>query len=294
VVRRAGIPHFTPDSLLLTPDEKNMSRIAATFTRLRQENRKALIPFITAGDPDPASTVPLMQALVAAGADVIELGVPFSDPMADGPVIQRASERALKHGVSLKDVLSYVSAFRAKDNTTPVVLMGYANPIEAMGVEAFAAAASGAGVDGVLVVDYPPEEARELVELLDSHGMDTVFLISPTTTDARMKEVAALGRGYLYYVSLKGVTGAANIDLESVRNRIDAIRKHTQLPIGVGFGIRDAETAQRIASIADAVVIGSRLVQEIEQSPRADAAANVQRFLAGVRAAMDAGTGSKR
>jgi tryptophan synthase alpha chain len=271
-----------------------MSRIAATFTRLRQENRKALIPFITAGDPDPASMVPLMQALVEAGADVIELGVPFSDPMADGPVIQRASERALKHGVSLRDVLGYVHAFRAKDSTTPVVLMGYANPIEAMGVQAFATAARDAGVDGVLVVDYPPEEARELVQLLDSHGMDTVFLLSPTTTDARMKEVAALGRGYLYYVSLKGVTGAANIDLESVRNRIDAIRKHTQLPIGVGFGIRDAETAQRIASVADAVVIGSRLVQEIEQSPRGDAPANVKRFLSGVRAAMDAQTGSKR
>jgi tryptophan synthase alpha chain len=271
-----------------------MSRIAATFTRLRQENRKALIPFITAGDPDPASMVPLMQALVEAGADVIELGVPFSDPMADGPVIQRASERALKHGVSLRDVLGYVHAFRAKDSTTPVVLMGYANPIEAMGVQAFATAARDAGVDGVLVVDYPPEEARELVQLLDSHGMDTVFLLSPTTTDARMKEVAALGRGYLYYVSLKGVTGAANIDLESVRNRIDAIRKHTQLPIGVGFGIRDAETAQRIASVADAVVIGSRLVQEIEQSPRGDAPANVKRFLSGVRTAMDAQTGSKR
>jgi tryptophan synthase alpha chain len=271
-----------------------MSRIAATFTRLRQENRKALIPFITAGDPDPASMVPLMQALVEAGADVIELGVPFSDPMADGPVIQRASERALKQGVSLKGVLGYVRAFRAKDGTTPVVLMGYANPIEAMGVQAFATAAHDAGVDGVLVVDYPPEEARELVEVLDSHGMDTVFLLSPTTTEARMKEVAALGRGYLYYVSLKGVTGAANIDLESVRSRIDSIRRYTQLPIGVGFGIRDAATAQRVAGVADAVVIGSRLVQEIEQSPRGEAPANVKRFLAGVRAAMDAQSGSKQ
>jgi len=271
-----------------------MSRIAATFARLRQEHRKALIPFITAGDPDPAATVPLMQALVEAGADIIELGVPFSDPMADGPVIQRASERALRHGVSLKDVLGYVRAFRVKDDSTPVVLMGYANPIEAMGVKAFAAAARDAGVDGVLVVDYPPEEARDLVALLDELGMDTVFLLSPTTTDARIKEVAALGRGYLYYVSLKGVTGAANIDLADVSRRIESIRRHTQLPVGVGFGIRDAETAQRIAGVADAVVIGSRLVQEIEQSPRADAPANVKRFLAGVRAAMDRGAGSAR
>ncbi|MGE5526773.1 MAG: tryptophan synthase subunit alpha [Rhodospirillaceae bacterium] len=269
-----------------------MSRIAATFARLRDQNRKALIPFVTAGDPDPALTVPLMQALVEAGADVIELGVPFSDPMADGPVIQRASERALRKGVSLKDVLGYVRAFRAQDTATPVVLMGYANPIEAMGVQAFATAARDAGVDGVLVVDYPPEEARDLVELLDAQGMDTVFLLSPTTTDDRMKAVAALGRGYLYYVSLKGVTGAANIDLDNVKSRIEAIRKHTQLPVGVGFGIRDAETAQRIASVADAVVIGSRLVQEIEQSKPDQAAANVKRFLAGVRAAMDANRGS--
>lgn len=268
-----------------------MSRIAATFARLREQNRKALIPFVTAGDPDPALTVPLMQALVEAGADVIELGVPFSDPMADGPVIQRASERALRKGVSLKDVLGYVRAFRTQDADTPVVLMGYANPIEAMGVQTFATAARDAGVDGVLVVDYPPEEARDLVELLDAQDMDTVFLLSPTTTDDRMKAVAALGRGYLYYVSLKGVTGAANIDLDNVKSRIEAIRRYTQLPVGVGFGIRDAETARRIASVADAVVIGSRLVQEIEQSKPDQAAANVKGFLAGVRAAMDANRG---
>lgn len=270
-----------------------MSRIAATFARLRQQHRKALIPFVTAGDPDPSTAVPLMQALVRAGADVIELGVPFSDPMADGPVIQRASERALRHGVSLRDVLGYVRAFRSADELTPVVLMGYANPIEAMGVEAFADAARDAGVDGVLVVDYPPEEARELAAMLDARQIDTVFLLSPTTTDARMKEVAALGRGYLYYVSLKGVTGAANIDLESVRARIDSIRQHTRLPIGVGFGIRDAETARQIASVADAVVIGSRLVQEIEQSAAGEAPARVERFLAGVRAAMDGAIGTK-
>ncbi len=270
-----------------------MSRIAATFARLRQQHRKALIPFVTAGDPDPSTAVPLMQALVRAGADVIELGVPFSDPMADGPVIQRASERALRHGVSLRDVLGYVRAFRSADELTPVVLMGYANPIEAMGVEAFADAARDAGVDGVLVVDYPPEEARELAAMLDARQIDTVFLLSPTTTDARMKEVAALGRGYLYYVSLKGVTGAANIDLESVRARINSIRQHTRLPIGVGFGIRDAETARQIASVADAVVIGSRLVQEIEQSAAGEAPARVERFLAGVRAAMDGAIGTK-
>jgi len=266
-----------------------MSRIAATFSRLRRTHKKALIPFITAGDPDLSATVPLMRALVEAGADVIELGVPFSDPMADGPVIQRASERALKHGTSLRDVLAQVGVFRETDGETPVVLMGYANPIEAMGQQAFAAAAREAGVDGVLVVDYPPEEARSLVELLDAHAVDTVFLLSPTTSEARMKEVAALGRGYLYYVSLKGVTGAANIDLDDVRARIDRIRTHTSLPIGVGFGIRDAETARRIAGVADAVVIGSRLVQEIEQSPRAEMIANVKRFLGSVRAAMDQG-----
>jgi tryptophan synthase alpha chain len=265
-----------------------MSRIAATFERLRQSGRKALIPFITAGDPDPQSTVPLMHALVEAGSDVIELGVPFSDPMADGPVIQRASERALKHGVSLRMVLEQVRAFRATNQTTPVVLMGYANPIEAMGAEAFAKAARAADVDGVLVVDYPPEEARQLVELLDAQQLDTVFLLSPTTSDARLREVAALGRGYLYYVSLKGVTGAANIDLDDVARRIAAIRQHTSLPVGVGFGIRDAETARRIASVADAVVIGSRLVQEIEQSKPGEAPANLGRFVAGIRAALDA------
>jgi tryptophan synthase alpha chain len=265
-----------------------MSRIAATFQRLRQQQRKALIPFITAGDPDPAATVSLMQALVEAGADVVELGVPFSDPMADGPVIQRASERALRKGVSLRDVLGYVRDFRKADADTPVVLMGYANPIEAMGVEAFADAARDAGVDGVLVVDYPPEEATDLVALLDARGIDTVFLLSPTTTEERMKAVAALGRGYLYYVSLKGVTGAANIDLRSVADRIERIRKFTDLPVGVGFGIRDAETARRIAGVADAVVIGSRLVQEMEQAAPGEAAQNVRRFITGVRVAMDA------
>ncbi len=263
-----------------------MSRIAATFARLKQEGRKALIPFITAGDPDPASCVPLMHALVAGGADILELGVPFSDPMADGPVIQRSSERALKHGVSLRNVISYVAEFRKTNVDTPVVLFGYANPVESMGIDAFAAAAKAAGSDGVLVVDYPPEEAELLVATLDAAGLDTVFLLSPTTSDARLQQVAALGRGYLYYVSLKGVTGAANLDLADVTQRLACIRRHTPLPVGVGFGIRDGATARAIAGVADAVVIGSRLVQEIESAPQ-DAPARAGAFMADIRAAMD-------
>ena len=264
-----------------------MSRIAATFDRLRREQRKALIPFVTAGDPQPNTAVPLMHAVVTGGADIIELGVPFSDPMADGPVIQRSSERALKHGVSLKDVIGYVAEFRKTDTTTPVVLFGYANPVEAMGIERFADAAVTAGADGVLIVDYPPEEAETIVSLLDRRALDTIFLLSPTTTDARLKQVVALGRGYLYYVSLKGVTGAAHIDLDDVATRLARIRDHTELPIGVGFGIRDPETARRIASVADAVVIGTRLVQEIEASTPADMNGRVTAFLSSVRAAMD-------
>ena len=264
-----------------------MSRIAATFARLRDERRKALIPFITAGDPNPRGAVPLMHALVAGGADVIELGVPFSDPMADGPVIQRSSERALKHGVSLKDVIGYVAEFRKTNAQTPVVLFGYANPVEALGPQRFADAAKAAGADGVLIVDYPPEEARGMVELLDARELDTIFLLSPTTTDERLREVAALGRGYLYYVSLRGVTGAAHIDLDDVVTHIARIRRYTELPVGVGFGIRDPETARRIASVADAVVIGSRLVQEIETSAPDEVNARVTAFLRGIREGMD-------
>ncbi|MEQ1776644.1 MAG: tryptophan synthase subunit alpha [Burkholderiales bacterium] len=263
-----------------------MSRIASTFAALKKQGRKALIPFITAGDPHPNMVVPLMHALVAGGADVIELGVPFSDPMADGPVIQRASERALLHGVSLSHVIGFVSAFRKTNNTTPVVLMGYANPIEAMGAEHFADAAKAAGVDGVLVVDYPPEEAQLLVQLLDARSLDTIFLLSPTTRDSRLEQVGKLGRGYLYYVSLKGVTGAGNIDTVEVARRVNHIKKFTDLPVGVGFGIRDAESAKRVAQVADAVVIGSRLVQEIIDAG-ADAPARVQALLAGIRKAMD-------
>ena len=264
-----------------------MSRIASTFARLKGEGRKALIPFVTAGDPDPEGAVPLMHALVAGGADIIEMGVPFSDPMADGPVIQHSSERALKHGVSLRDVIGYVAEFRKTNTTTPVVLMGYANPIEALGAEQFSDMLKAADGDGALVVDYPPEEARPLGGLFDARGLDTIFLISPTTSDARLRQVATLGRGYLYYVSLKGVTGAANIDLADVAARLEHIRTFTQLPVGVGFGIRDAETAKQIATCADAVVIGSRLVQEMEHSRGEEAAAKAQAFLSGVRRAMD-------
>lgn len=264
-----------------------MSRIAATFERLTRDGRKALIPFFTAGDPDLASVVPIMHALVEGGADVIELGVPFSDPMADGPVIQKSSERALRNSVSLKDVIACVAEFRKTNSNTPAVLMGYANPIEAYGPERFADAAKAAGIDGALVVDYPPEEAHGLVSLLDARGLDTIFLLSPTTTEARLKQVAELGRGYLYYVSLKGVTGAANIDLDDVSRRVERIRAHTRLPVGVGFGIRDPETARRIAGVADAVVIGSRLVQEIEACPRNELVGRVTAFTRSIRDGMD-------
>lgn len=263
-----------------------MSRIARTFANLKAQGKKALIPFITAGDPNPALAVPLMHALVAGGADVIELGVPFSDPMADGPVIQRASERALAQGVTLTQVIDFVKEFRKTNQATPVVLMGYANPIEAMGAEKFGDTAKAAGVDGVLVVDYPPEEAQSLVTLLDARGLDTIFQLSPTTRDARLAQVGKLGRGYLYYVSLKGVTGAGNIDTVEVARRVSHIKQFTSLPVGVGFGIRDAASAKAVAQVADAVVIGSRLVQEIVDAG-ADAPARIQALLSGIRTAMD-------
>ncbi|MFL6574254.1 MAG: tryptophan synthase subunit alpha, partial [Burkholderiales bacterium] len=220
-----------------------MSRIQGRFEALARDKRKALIPYITAGDPHPSLTVPLMRALVESGSDILELGVPFSDPMADGPVIQRSGERALKHGIGLAQVLAMVCEFRRQDAETPIVLMGYANPIEALGIERFAAAAKAAGIDGVIVVDYPPEECREFAELMKRHDIDPVFLLAPTSTDKRIGEVARAGSGYLYYVSLRGVTGAANIDVSEISTRIPAIRAATRLPIGVGFGIRDAESA---------------------------------------------------
>ncbi len=264
-----------------------MSRIQTTFSRLQASGRKALIPFITAGDPEPGATLPLMHALVRGGADIIELGVPFSDPMADGPTIQRASERALSWGMSLKTVLAIVHEFRKADAHTPVVLMGYANPIEAMGQAAFTAAAAQAGVDGVLVGDYPPEECREFSAGLKSAGLDPIFLLAPTSTDLRFGQVAEAGSGYIYYVSLKGVTGAGNLDFEDVARRIPHIREKVGMPVGVGFGIRDAESARRIAACADAVVIGSRIIEEIERSPREEVSARVEAFLRGIRAAMD-------
>lgn len=265
-----------------------MSRINATFQRLASEHRKALIPFVTAGDPTAAITVPLMHALVRAGVDVIELGVPFSDPMADGPVIQRSSERALKNGVSLFDVLAYVKKFRESDSTTPVVLMGYANPIEHMGLQKFATLAQAAGVDGVLVVDYPPEESAAVLKAFDAVGIDTIYLLSPTSTLQRIKLVAQCARGYIYYVSLKGVSGAANIDTEEVSVMINRIKAETPLPVGVGFGIRDGATARLVANVADAVVIGSRIIQEMEASAAGDILANVEKLVCEIRNAMDA------
>jgi tryptophan synthase alpha chain len=264
-----------------------MSRIATVFQRLAAEKRKALIPFVTAGDPKAGDTVALMHALVRAGANVIELGVPFSDPMADGPVIQRASERALNAGISLDDVLGYVAGFRKRDGDTPVVLMGYANPIEAMGVEAFARGAQAAGVDGVLVVDYPPEESAEFAALMKRHGLDLIFLLAPTSTDSRIDQVARIASGYVYYVSLTGVTGAGHLDVADVGAKLSAIRGRTALPLGVGFGIRDGESARAIGRVADAVVIGSRIIQEMEEAPPGAAAERAAALVHGIREALD-------
>jgi tryptophan synthase alpha chain len=264
-----------------------MSRIATVFGRLAGERRKALIPFVTAGDPAGGGTAELMHALARAGADVIELGVPFSDPMADGPVVQRASERALKDGVSLDDVLGYVAEFRKRDTTTPVVLMGYANPIEAMGTEAFASRAQAVGVDGVLVVDCPPEESADFAALVRRHGIDLIFLLAPTSTEERIEHVARLASGYVYYVSLTGVTGAAHLDVGDVSVKLETIRRRISLPLGVGFGIRDAESARAIGKVADAVIIGSRIIQETEQGDPAAAATRAAAFVHGIREALD-------
>ncbi len=271
-----------------------MSKIQATFERLQAQGRKALIPFITAGDPDPTLTVRLMHTLVEAGADIIELGVPFSDPMADGPTIQRASERALLKGVSLRQVLGMVANFRADNNETPVVLMGYANPIEAMGVEKFAAAAFDAGVDGVLVVDYPPEESADFAKAMNANALDPIFLLAPTSTEKRIAQVAELASGYVYYVSLKGVTGSAALDVQSVAARIPEIHAVTGVPVGVGFGIRDAATAGAVAKIADAVVVGSRIIEEIEQSTSDTVCDRVRALVEDLRSGIDDATASLR
>lgn len=265
-----------------------MSRIQTRFENLQRAGRKALIPYITAGDPTPALTVPLMRALVEAGADILELGVPFSDPMADGPVVQRSSERALKQGVGLADVLAMARDFRHQNSQTPLVLMGYANPIEAMGAERFVREAGAAGVDGVIVVDYPPEECEPFAALAKANGIDPIFLLAPTSTELRIQQVARVGGGFLYYVSLRGVTGAGHLDLDDVASRIPRIRAATRLPIGVGFGIRDAESARRVAQCADAVVIGSRIIQEIEAAGPEHAVARVKALLKPIREALDA------
>jgi tryptophan synthase alpha chain len=266
-----------------------VSRLAAKFEALAQAGRKALIPFITAGDPSPDFTVPMMHAMVAAGVDVIELGIPFSDPMADGPVIQRASERALAHHMSLRKTLAIATEFRKTDQQTPVVLMGYLNPIEAMGYEAFADAAQQADIDGVLTVDLPPEEAEECTALLKARGVDPIFLLAPNSSDERIKKMDAIGSGYLYYVSLKGVTGAGHLDIADVEQKLQQIRANTNLPVGIGFGVKDAQMAKTLSAIGNGVVVGSALISKIEanlQNPE-QAKNEIVELLAAMRQAMD-------
>ena len=285
----------------MTVSSTHPARLNVCFAKLKTENRQALIPYIMAGDPNLAVTAALLDAFVDAGVDVIELGIPFSDPMADGPVVQLAAERALANGVSLGQVLDMVATFRTTNKTTPIVLMGYANPVERMGIEAFAQRASAAGVDGVLIVDYPPEESATLHPIFAKAGLDMIFLLSPTSSDARVKLVCDIASGYIYYVSLKGVTGAGNLDTVAVETKVRNIKAHTQLPVGVGFGIRDGATAKQIAGFADAVVIGSRIIQELEagsleaKAAKLDAAgtqallvAKTKAWVSEIRAAMDA------
>ena len=278
-----------------------MSRIAATFSGLKAQGRKALIPYVTAGFPFADVTPELMHAMVAGGADVIELGVPFSDPSADGPVIQKAGEKALALGIGLVQVLEMVRAFRTQDSTTPVVLMGYANPVERYDIKhgtgqstnggesesAFIRDAAQAGVDGMLIVDYPPEECAEFAARLRANGMDLIFLLAPTSTDERMAQVAKVASGYVYYVSLKGVTGSGALDVGAVQTMLPRIRAHVNVPVGVGFGIRDAATAKAIGSVADAVVIGSKIIQLIENQPRERVAAVAHDFMKEIRTALD-------
>ncbi len=264
-----------------------MSRIAQTFTSLKQLGKKALIPYITAGDPHPDHTVALMHTLVKSGADLIELGVPFSDPMADGPVIQRASERALVHHVGLRKVLEMVKQFRADNTHTPVILMGYANPIEAIGQEKFADLAKQADIDGVLTVDYPPEECEDFVNLLKQREIDPIFLLSPTTEPARVDVIVNQASGFVYYVSLKGVTGSKNLEILEVSDRVAHIKQKTDLPVGVGFGVRDAETAKAVAKIAEAVVVGSRMVLEMENSTAETLHGNIAQLMQDLRQAID-------
>jgi tryptophan synthase alpha chain len=269
-----------------------MNRISTTFDQLKAQGRKALVPYVTAGFPFADITPALMHGMVEAGADVIELGVPFSDPMADGPVIQKAGEKALALGIGMTQVLDHVRDFRKRNSTTPVVLMGYANPVERYdqvhGAGAFVRDAAAAGVDGVLVVDYPPEECETFAASLRAHGMDLIFLLAPTSTDERMAQVARVASGYVYYVSLKGVTGSGALDTAAVEQMLPRIRQHVQIPVGVGFGIRDAATAQAIGKVADAVVIGTRIIQLIEDQPHEKVVPITVDFLRGIRKALDA------
>ncbi|SIT10127.1 tryptophan synthase subunit alpha [Neptunomonas antarctica] len=267
-----------------------MGRISQCFESLKVGGRKALIPFITAGDPQPSVTVPLMHALVDAGADIIELGVPFSDPMADGPVIQLACERALSHGTRLLDILEMVKEFRATDNQTPIVLMGYLNPVEALGYENFAEKASAAGVDGVLTVDLPPEESAEFAAIMKQYALDVIYLLAPTTEESRIQQVCEFGSGYVYYVSVKGVTGSAALDVNEVAGKLEIIRRHTDMPVCVGFGIRDGESAAAVSKIADGVIVGSVLVNAIAEKVThpEQINADVAVIIAQMRSAMDA------
>lgn len=266
-----------------------MSRLAGLFAELAQKNRKALIPFVTAGDPNPDFTVPLMHAMVGAGADIIELGVPFSDPMADGPVIQRASERALAHHQSLRTTLAIAKEFRKTNGHTPIVLMGYLNPVEIMGYEKFADAVKEADVDGILTVDLPPEEAQECTQLLKARGVDPIFLLAPNSSAERVQKMDAIGSGYLYYVSLKGVTGAGHLDIDDVEKKLAEIKANTKLPVAIGFGVKDAQTAKTISNLGDGVVVGSTLIKQIEENLHAPAQAKqaIIDLLTSMRQAMD-------
>jgi len=268
-----------------------MSRIQNTFKNLEKEDKKALIPYLMAGYPSLESTLGLMQGLVSGGADIIELGIPFSDPMADGPVIQKAAEQAIINNVGLTEVLEVVKSFRKENQHTPVVLMGYANPVEQYdlqhGLNAFVKNANSCGVDGVLIVDYPPNECTEFAQQLRAHEMDLIFLLAPTSTETRIQEVAQVASGYVYYVSLKGVTGAGNLNTDEVQAMLPKIRKHVKIPVGVGFGIRDAQTAQVVSQVADAVVIGSKLIELIKDSTLSTGPEIAKTFMTSVRVAMD-------
>jgi tryptophan synthase alpha chain len=270
-----------------------VSRLAQCFADLKASSRKALIPYVMASDPSPEITLPLMHAMVAAGADVIELGVPFSDPMADGPVIQAAAERSLAHNTSLHDVFSLVADFRKRDDKTPIIVMGYLNPIEVMGYQAFAEQAAACGIDGVITVDMPPVEAQDYVPALKSQGLDPVFLLAPTSPETRIKKLAEVASGFVYYVSLKGVTGAATLDVASVEQKVAEIRRFIDLPIGVGFGISDAESAAKVATCADAVVVGSAIVKKMTlnagktEEERSIIIKNITDILSAMRQAMD-------